>query len=469
MRKIRLKTTLSLVFALLVAVTVFLTSILSGILINHQFETYVTASQKAQAKELADSIGSNYDATSAGFNIDYVHGMGMYALKEGYVLRLYDANDQLLWDAENHDMALCHDVMEGIQAQMEEHRPHLHGEFVTTSYELGNGTERYGTLEISYYTPYYLNENGFRFVEALNRILWVIGALAVLAAVGLGILISGRITNPIGRVIAATGRISGGDYNVRIPTDWKERETSELSDAINTMAATLQEQEYLRKQLTADIAHELRTPVTNISSYLEMMADGIMEPTSERLTNCYDEAQRLSELIADLERLQRAESTELILQTGDVDLYELSASILQGFETKAREKELDLHLEGAHVTVEADAGRMGQVIANLLSNAIKYTDQGSINVGITTDGVRVELAVEDTGIGIPQEERERIFERFYRTDRSRTRKTGGAGIGLTITKAIVQAHGGEIRCEERPGGGSRFVVILDAKGHIETV
>lgn len=464
MKKMRLKTTLSLVFALMVALTVFLVSVFSGIFINRQFEEYVKQTQQQEAGELAESIGSNYDEGLGGFNIDYVHGMGMYALREGFIIRLYDRDMYLLWDAENHDMEKCHEIMDNIMDRMHEKMPEVHGEFVTYSYDLKSGDKLNGVLEISYYTPYYMNENEFQFIKALNMILGIVGAISIVIAAFIGALVARRITDPISGVISATKKISEGDYSVRVDADLKEQETYELAEAINGMAGTLQDQEYLRRQLTADIAHELRTPVTNISSYMEMMMDDVMEPTPERLKSCYDELSRLTGIISDLDRLENAESGEILLEKENVDLYELSETILQGFSTKLEEKKITAQITGSEVFVTADRGRMGQVIANLLSNAIKYTDEnGRIRISVGAKNDKTVLEVEDTGIGISEEDRARVFERFYRTDKSRTRKTGGAGIGLSISKAIVQAHGGTIHCESGPGKGSRFVVKLPLK------
>ncbi|MBQ8139903.1 MAG: HAMP domain-containing histidine kinase [Lachnospiraceae bacterium] len=461
MKKIHLKTSLSLILSLLVALTVLLVSIFSGIFINKQFEEYVKNTQKNAAEELAESIGSNYDESLGGFNLDYVHGMGMYALKEGYIIRLYDRDKNLLWDAENHDMMLCHEVMDGIMTRMKEKKPELKGEFVSYSYELKKAGNLNGILEVSYYTPFYLNENEFQFIKALNIIIGFVGGASILIAAFLGVIIAGRITRPISGVIAATKKISGGDYSAEVKTDIGDLETYELARSVNSMAETLKEQEYLRRQLTADIAHELRTPVTNISSYMEMMIDDVMEPTKERLSSCYNELSRLSELIKDLERLENAELETVLADKEDVELLGLCGSILQGFSTKISEKNIEAKLEGKEVTVKADRIRIGQVVANLLSNAIKYTDEGGeVKIHVGKNEAGAVIAVEDTGIGIPEKEQNLVFERFYRTDKSRARKTGGAGIGLSISRAIVKAHNGTIRCESSPGKGSIFTVSL---------
>ena len=461
MKKMRLRTSLSLFMALIVTFTVFLVSALSGTFISRQFDEYVKRTQKEQADILAESIESNYDEKKGGFNLDYVHGMGMYALKDGFILRLYDKDGNALWDAENHDMALCHEVMNNITTKMKEKRPGLEGDFVTYAYDLYVSGIKSGVLEISYYTPYYLNENDFRFINALNMILILVGAVALIIAVILGVMIARRITRPISGVIEATGKIAEGNYDVRVSVNQNEKEIHELAESVNHMAEALKEQEYLRRQMTRDIAHELRTPVTNISSYMEMMIDNVMEPTGDNLKSCYNELARLSGIIKDLDRLQNAELGEIALNKEKIDLTELTETILKGFETGFKDKKIKTEIIGSEVYINADRVRIGQVIANLLSNALKYTDEnGNVSVTVSQKGNNAEIVVEDTGIGISSEDRNRVFERFYRTDQSRTRKTGGAGIGLSISKAIVSAHGGSIYCESTIGKGSRFVVTL---------
>ena len=199
-------------------------------------------------------------------------------------------------------------------------------------------------------------------IHALNRILSLAGAVSLLVAAVLGVLFARRITKPISGVISATKKISEGDYGVRVDTNLKERETHELAESVNHMAASLEEQEYLRRQMTGDIAHELRTPVTNISSYMEMMIDDVMEPTPERLTSCYDERSRLSGLITDLERLESAESGEINLNKEDVELLHLSETILQGFETGIHGKNIGAWVSGEEVHICADRGRISQVM-----------------------------------------------------------------------------------------------------------
>jgi signal transduction histidine kinase len=205
-------------------------------------------------------------------------------------------------------------------------------------------------------------------------------------------------------------------------------------------------QEELRKQLTADVAHELRTPLTAVSTSLEAMAESALEPTAERLCSCYDEIRRLGNLVADLESLAKTESEILKLRLVPLDLLELAKEV---FET----------VDGEHVTVQADRERILQVLNNLRSNAEKY-GEGEISVVVSNNGRYGEVRVSDKGPGISEEDLPHIFERFYRADKSRTRSTGGAGVGLAIVKSIVSAHGGAVSAESKPNQGSTFTVRL---------
>jgi signal transduction histidine kinase len=208
----------------------------------------------------------------------------------------------------------------------------------------------------------------------------------------------------------------------------------------------LARQEELRKQLTADVAHELRTPLTAVSTNLEAMAEGALAPTPERLNACYDEIQRLGNLVADLESLAKTESEILKLNLAPVDLLEVAEEVFG-------------NVGGERVTVQADRERLLQVLNNLRSNAEKYGN-GGIFVTVKNNGKYGEIVVADDGSGISEEDLPYIFERFYRADKSRTRATGGAGIGLAVVKSIVNAHGGTVSVESKSGEGSRFTVQL---------
>jgi signal transduction histidine kinase len=231
--------------------------------------------------------------------------------------------------------------------------------------------------------------------------------------------------------------------------------------AVNHLAGALSEQENLRKRMTTDIAHELRTPLTAVCSHLEAMTEGLWKVTPERLQGCYDEITRLGILVEDLERLAKIESENLKLNKARIDLLEVVRTVAENMTAITDKKNQSLSVSGSCCFVNADKDRMNQVVHNLLSNAAKYTsDGGSIQLGVINAPDGGIVKVKDNGIGIPESELPLIFERFYRTDKSRNRNLGGAGIGLTIVKSIVDAHKGKVFVESQVEQGSCFSVWI---------
>ena len=450
-------------FAFIVLITVAVISVTANGLISHQFEQYVAQQRKKSSEQLAQSLSFQYHAEDGTWNVDYIHGLGMYALKDGYLIRLSDAEGQVIWDAENHDMTLCHQIMQDIRTQMSQRRPDLDGNFTTYRYDLKQNDEVIGYLDVSYYSPYYLNESDFRFLDSLNRILLVVGICAAVAAAAAGAVLAKSLSVPLLKVTEITRKISDGDYGARLENEnGQTQEIAALSGAANHMAERLERQETLRRRLTSDVAHELRTPVANVSLNLEMMLDEVWEPTKDRLQSCYEELGRISGIISDLEKLRQMEAENMNLELEPVNLLELAQAVETAFEPDLKKKKLTCEVSG-EAAVMGDQRRLHQVIFNLVSNAVKYsTEGGSIQIRVKQEKHKAVLIVEDQGIGMAEEELPLIFERFYRTDLSRSRKTGGAGIGLAIVKAIVQAHQGTVTVTSKVGCGSRFTVTLPA-------
>jgi two-component system sensor histidine kinase BaeS len=462
--KSKLSTKLSVGFAFIAFVTVILITLSANILINKQFEEYVAEKQKSFSDEMPLSIEPQYNSETKEWNIDYIHGFGMYALNNGYIIKLYDNNKEIIWDASNHDMTLCHKTMQNISSRMKESRPSLDGEFSTHNYELWQNGELVGYLDVSYYGPYYFNDNDFHFLKVLNAIIAVVGVIAVIGAVFAGIIFAKKISVPVVSVTNITKEISNGNYNKKIDTNEDTTEIAQLVQAVNHMSYMLNEQENIRKRLTSDVAHELRTPVANVSANIEAMVEGALEPDNARLESCYNELLRITDIISDLEKLRQIENEKLVLERTSVDVKELCESVIQAFKAKLESKQISCTVNADHVSLMADRNRLYQVMANLISNAIKYTQNGGcINVDVVDNKDFVAISVKDNGIGINESDLPFIFERFYRTDKSRNRTTGGAGIGLAIVKAIVLAHGGEVSVESEEGVGSTFKVVLPQK------
>lgn len=297
--------------------------------------------------------------------------------------------------------------------------------------------------------------------------LAVVGIISIVFAAIAGIILAGKISVPVKAATRAAKDIAQGNYNNRINTDICTMELSELGNAVNHMAESLDNQEMLRRRLTSDVAHELRTPVANVSSNIEAIIEGALEPTNERLSSCYNELERITGIITELEKLRQIEGENMILHIGHVDIYELAKEVKLIFENEMSKKNIRCDIIGEHIDVCVDKDKMSQVLNNLISNAVKYTDNyGNIQITVIQENENVVITVEDNGCGIDDNDIQYIFERFYRTDKSRNRSTGGAGIGLTITRAIVQLHGGTIHVESKKGVGSLFKVTIPANKQI---
>jgi signal transduction histidine kinase len=273
-------------------------------------------------------------------------------------------------------------------------------------------------------------------------------------------LLAHNLSKPILTAANAAMQIAGGDLSARVPGKHKTRELHELSRSLNHLAMALENGERWQKQLTSDVAHELRTPLTALQGNIEAMIDGVWQPTLEHLTSCHEETVWLGKLVEDLGQLSILEQKNLELSRTDFDLQKLLANLIEQFTPEVVDKGVVIELSAEQSPLFADYDRLKQVFVNLFSNAVKYTDKGKIDVRVESGNKQYVISIADTGIGIPKDEVPHIFERFYRSDKSRNRLTGGAGIGLTITWAIVAAHGGSIEVESESGRSSVFKVLL---------
>ncbi len=459
--KFSLKSKLSLTIALVVLLTVALISFLSNYFIQNQFKGYITAQQEKAAGQIVESIGVEYDPASDSWNTDFIHTIGMYALYDGYIVKVYDRAGNTVWDAETCDMSLCTEVMDDISYRMMVEYPEINGEFTTRTFPVVQDSKEIGTVSVSYFGPFFLSEDDFYFLDALNKILIGIGVFSLIISAATGFFLARHLSKPILKTVEVTRDIADGKYEARIRENTGTREVDQLIGSINDLARSLERQEALRRQLTADVAHELRTPLTTVQTHVEAILEGVWEPTRERLESCYDEMSRLGNLVSDLENLARIESDNLKLNKTEISLRELTYRTLGSFEKELKDKNLIVTVEGNCSPIPADGDRISQVLINLVSNAVKYTpDGGKIRITLSDSEKSVLFHIQDTGIGIPEEEMSYIFERFYRADKSRNRNTGGSGIGLAIVKSIVFAHGGAIEVESRLNEGSSFIVSL---------
>ena len=298
-----------------------------------------------------------------------------------------------------------------------------------------------------------------QFLARVRRGLIVGGVAALLVALGLGFLLFRQVTAPLGRLAAAADQIAAGNLDVRVEAAGQD-ELGRVAEAFNRMAVSLAQAERLRRDMTADIAHELRTPLTVIQGNLEAVLDGIYPADAEHLGPVLDKVRLLIRLVEDLRTLSLAEAGELPLHRRPTDLVALARRVAAGFRASAAEKGVAIEVAAAELPpVPVDAGRLEQVLGNLLDNAVRHTPAGghvTLSLGRDDRGPhrRVRVAVTDTGPGIPPEALPHIFERFYRAERDRARRSGGTGLGLAIVKGIVEAHGGQVWAESAEGRGT---------------
>ncbi|MFA6024436.1 MAG: ATP-binding protein [Candidatus Gracilibacteria bacterium] len=273
------------------------------------------------------------------------------------------------------------------------------------------------------------------------------------------------LVNPLERVIQATQSIAKGNYKSRVTSSRKD-EVGDLCLAVNEMAGELEKMEQIRRDLVSNVAHELATPLTNIGGYLRAINDGTIEygdEMKETLLLLESETDRLSNLVGDVRALYLVDSPKKNLELEDTDLNKLIREVVKNMRPEFESKALNLkmNLEEDLPSMKVDREKFIQVVMNLLANAIAYTANGG-HIAVSTGRKNNEdcLSVKDDGIGISEEDLPYIFERFYRVDKSRSRKTGGTGVGLTIVKDLVEAHGGRIEVKSEPGKGSEFFIYL---------
>ncbi|MDR2049378.1 MAG: HAMP domain-containing histidine kinase [Treponema sp.] len=465
------------------------------------FNVLIKENISGKSGEIVRVMEDLYNPMTRNFDSLAVEALGMHFVHEGYIVTVEDGQGEPVWDARSCDMEQCVEVINDIALRMERDF-RLNGGIQKQRYPILYNGRTAGSVSIETYGPFFYSETETRFLRSVNRLLFVAGLILVVLSAAVSVLFSRSIAKPVLKAGEAARRIAqvhaprtarSGETNpegliIRINDGYKTRELRELSRSINDLAAELEDGERRQKQLSADIAHELRTPLTCLQGNIEAMIDGVYKPDREHLESCHEEIVRLANLVKDLDTLTSLEGESRTppavtpeqgelsdrgpfygmgknLNKTDFDLAKLVQAAAEQFSQAAREKGIALRLNLTESPLCADYDRLKQVFINLLSNAIKYTDSGSVSVSIEKGTNNWDVVVADTGIGIPESDIPHVFERFYRTDKSRSRSTGGAGIGLAIAAAIVTAHGGNISVENRSGengvsGGTVFRVEL---------
>ena len=303
-----------------------------------------------------------------------------------------------------------------------------------------------------------------RTLDRINQAVIIGGGVALMAALVVGFVIFRAVTHPIAQLSHAAHSLARGDLTARVAAAGSD-ELGELGATFNVMADSLQKAEGLRRDMTADIAHELRTPLAVMRGNLEAMLDGVYPPDAEHLQPVLNQVHLLTRLVEDLRTLALAEANQLPLNQRPTELQQLIESTLVSFQAQAGAQRVTLSAAPLEPlpAIEVDPDRVQQTIGILIANALRHTPaDGSITVTLRRDATQAIIEVADTGAGIAPADLPHIFERFYRADKSRSRESGGSGLGLAIAKSIVRAHGGTISATSEVGRGTsvRFTLPL---------
>ena len=443
----------------IIIIVTLLTVVISKFYFDKKFGDYIMIKNQNTVQNILMELSEQYSDNE--WNYKNIEKITYNSLDKGIIVALYDKEDNEIMNIEKNSKDKCNRIMNFIKSSMEGKYGSTTSQFEPVYYPLIKSGEKIGEVRVKFYGPIFYMQNELVFLDIVNKIILGIGVLLILASTIMGFIISRSITRPINKLMTKAKYISKGEYDKKIEINTDILEINDLINSINNLSQSIKEQENIRKRLTGDISHELKTPLTNIQSHLEAMIDGIWEPTEERLLSVKEEAERLSSLVSDMQKLNKYDESSIKLKKDNVNISDIICFVIFQFSNLAKSKNIKIEYEKKNINLYCDKDKITQALVNILSNAIRYSNEGStIFIEEKLKDNKVIISIEDQGIGISEEDLKYVFERFYRADKSRTRATGGTGIGLTIVKSIVSSHGGEVKLESKLGEGSKFTIIL---------
>ncbi|MDK2799093.1 MAG: two-component system, OmpR family, sensor histidine kinase BaeS [Clostridiales bacterium] len=443
-------------FILISIISVVFITIVSNLSMNYFFANYIKESRSRDDLKLIQYIEQLYNENEVLDSRSLMNIMH-YSYSEGIEVKIKNMNNEIIWESGRPNT-----MMHGMMSRMMGNRFYPSTKVSYKDYPMMYRGQQVATIVIGRPQSIIGTAEDRNFVYTINGVYIAAFLFSIILASILSLHVSKKFLRPIYRIKENAKLIENEKYKQLLNVETNTLELNDLSLSIKELAEKLEYQDALRKRLTSDIAHELRTPLATLQSHIEAFMDGIWEPTQERLMSIHDEITRLTKLIKDLSDLSKIESEEIKLNMENVNLSALLNNVVDNFEPLFISKDIKIIKDIQHnVEMMGDADRLNQIFINLLSNAYKYTNEkGSVTTKLTEYNGKISIVIEDTGVGIAKEDIVHIFERFYRGDASRSRETGGAGIGLTITKALIEAHDGTIKIESEIGKGTRVSVTF---------
>ncbi|MHC0038196.1 sensor histidine kinase [Pseudoneobacillus sp. C159] len=420
---------------------------------EESFQSYLDTNRKDQIRRVEEELKKEYNEKGYFTGEKAFYIMHEHGLMDQLFYLVYDEYNRLIIDSTS---------VRSLLQELGISSPRFSEEnFQAQTYSIQLRDKRIGRMTVFY--PIELIDAESNFLKAIQQYIIVAVALTILLSFIMSILFSRKLTEGFQKLSQGAKALKQHKLDIEIPLDHLTEEMKELAISFNELANSLAKEERLRKQFTWDLAHELRTPLATLRSQIEAYQDGIWEPTPQRLEQSHEELMRLVRLVNEIEKLLAAENPQIRLDKVRLETTEVLRRMYESFSLPFKQKGVELKVEIPDETHHfwADKDRMVQILTNIINNALKYTPEGkAVTLSVVETDELVGFSVDDEGSGIPEEDIQHIFERFYRGDKSRDRKTGGIGIGLSIVKALVDAHNGEIEVESEIGHGTTVTILL---------
>lgn len=426
---------------------------------QESFTSYVDTRREEEVVQAVEQVENDFQQNRAFTNQTQII-LHRLTMQENILFKLYSTDEELLLDSSQTGGHMNqHQKGQGRQGNKQEI---VDSSFSSETFDLYANETFIGELEVGFPTSLASTDDQFLtdFIRYLLLAIIVMTSLAVLFS----FIFSKQLTKGFKQIGEAVHMLKNHRHQL-LPTNYRIKELQELSEGVNDLSVSLQKGEQLRKQFTSDLAHELRTPLSTLRSQLESFQDGVLEPTPERLEQSYKELMRLVRLVNEMEELHAAEDPQQKLDIKTLDSRIVLRSINERFQPSFQEKQLSLVVStDKSFEFAADPDRFIQIMTNLLNNAWKFTPTGKkVDVDVSQDNQFTHFFVTNEGNGMSEDEVQHAFDRFFRGEKSRNRERGGLGIGLSIVKALVEAHDGKVHIKSRPNLGTTFTVSFPIK------
>jgi two-component system, OmpR family, sensor histidine kinase BaeS len=441
--------------------SIILVSLITNITLFRKYDLYMRNQQKNRISETIDLVQQSYFVNN-GWTEKAIENIRLSPIIHYFDIAVKNEEGRIVFSHKmtKNTLGMRRDMMR--RMHFNRFQNERNENYVIENYLLELEGEKIGSIDIGFIGPFAVSERDIVFTKGMNTSILYASIISIIIAILLGLYFSGIFIKPILIITEGANRLREGEMNTKVEIESNTAELQDLAQSINHLAVSLKRQEMLRKRLTTDISHELRTPLTILQSHLEAISDGIWEPTPDKLNICKSEVSRLIKLVEQLKNLTDIEKYKEKMEEKKLNLSRILSEIIEGFEVQFQKN--TVHHESMirdNIFIQGDQDKIKQVFINIIDNALNYTHSGGrVSTRLTEYENQAVIVIQDTGEGIEEKDLPYIFERLYRSDNSRNRKTGGSGIGLAIVHSLVKAHGGSIHVESKKGEGTKITVAF---------